>query len=60
MAEVVNLRMARKRRDRADKAKAAARARMVHGQSKADKALSKAEAERIARTIEGARREGDA
>ncbi|MEE4317013.1 MAG: DUF4169 family protein, partial [Erythrobacter sp.] len=40
MAEIVNLRMARKRRDRAEKSKAASNARARHGASKADKAVT--------------------
>ncbi len=60
MAEIVNLRMARKRRHRAEKAMAASNARVRHGASKADKAMTKAEATRAARELNGAKRERDA
>lgn len=58
MAEIVNLRMARKARDRQAAAKAAEASRAQHGRSKQEKALSRAEAERAARMLDGARREG--
>jgi hypothetical protein len=40
MAEIVNLRMARKRADRRRKEQSAAEARTVHGISKTDRALA--------------------
>lgn len=59
MAEIVNLRMARKVRARAaDKAQAEAN-RAKHGRSKAERKLTEAEATRLTRTVEGARREKD-
>lgn len=57
MAKVVNLRMARKARARADKAKSAQVNRAAHGVSKADRAASKAENERAVRLLDGAKRE---
>ncbi|GAB7550790.1 DUF4169 family protein [Novosphingobium sp. 11B] len=57
MAEIVNLRMARKARARsADKAEAAAN-RAQHGRTKAEKSATQAEVARIDRTLDGARRE---
>ena len=57
MAEIINLRMARKARARdADKHQAdASRAR--HGRTKAERGAAEAEAARLTRTVEGARRE---
>lgn len=57
MAEVVNLRMARKRRDRAEKAKAAANARAQHGAGKAERDAHKAENARTNRQIDGMKRD---
>ncbi len=57
MAEIINLRMARKARKRADAQQAAAENRARHGRTKAQKALDRAEADKVARTIDGARRE---
>lgn len=59
MAEVVNLRMARKRRDRASKDKAAGDARAKHCTSKAEKAAIKAKSQRTSRQLDGARLERD-
>jgi hypothetical protein len=59
MGEVVNLRLARKARARADKAKAAEANRALHGESKAIKAARRAEAERTTRLLDGAKREQD-
>lgn len=57
MAEIVNLRMARKARDRTnDKAKADAN-RALHGQTKAERTATKAEITRIERIVDGARLE---
>lgn len=54
-AEIVNLRRARKHRARAaDKADATARA-VRHGAGKAERALAQAEADRLRRTLDGAR-----
>jgi hypothetical protein len=52
MAEVVNLRLARKRAKRqADEERAAAR-RLAHGVNKADRVLAKARADKARRDIE--------
>lgn len=59
MAEVVNLRLARKARARADKATQAAANRAAFGESKAAKAIRKAEANRADRQLDGHRREQD-
>lgn len=59
MAEIVNLRMARKARLRAsDKAEAEAN-RAKHGRTKAERRMSEADAARLTRTVEGARRDKD-
>ncbi|AXB77623.1 DUF4169 family protein [Novosphingobium sp. P6W] len=58
MAEIINLRMARKARDRAeDKAQAQAN-RAKHGQTKGERIVAKAEIARIDRIVDGARIEG--
>ena len=57
MAEIVNLRLARKARERAAAAETAARNRARHGRTKGERARDAAEANRLARTVEGARRE---
>ncbi|MXO71469.1 DUF4169 family protein [Alteraurantiacibacter buctensis] len=59
MAEVVNLRLARKAKARAEKASQAAANRAAFGESKAAKAARKAEAERTGRQIDGHKREPD-
>ncbi len=59
MAEIVNLRMARKVRDRAVAEQKAAENRARFGRTKAEKATQRAKAEREARTLDGARRETD-
>lgn len=59
MAEVFNLRLARKAKARTDKASQAASNRVAFGQSKADKAARQAEAERAARHLDGHQREPD-
>lgn len=57
MAEIINLRMARKARDRDEKERAAAANRAAHGRSLAERRQAEAERERLARTVESARRE---
>jgi Domain of unknown function (DUF4169) len=47
MAEIINLRIARKRADRQRSEKRAAAARISHGMSKADRRLAKAKTEKI-------------
>jgi hypothetical protein len=59
MADVVNLRLARKQRGRAAKATAAQASRALHGESKAVKASRKAEAERASRQLDGSKLERD-
>jgi hypothetical protein len=57
MGEVVNLRLARKARERAVAEAGAATRRAAHGRTKAQKMRDAAEADRLARTLDGARRE---
>jgi len=57
MAEVINLRLARKARARASAADLAAQNRARHGQSRADRASLAAETERAARDLAGKRRD---
>jgi hypothetical protein len=52
MAEIVNLRIARKRADRQRSEKRAAAARISHGMSKADRMLAKAKTEKIRRELD--------
>lgn len=60
MAEIVNLRRARKTRARAeDKAKADANAAR-HGRSKAEKRISETETARAVRHLDGVKRDRDA
>jgi len=59
MAEIVNLRIARKAKQREDQAREADASRAKHGRTKAERDLTRAEAERAARLFEGARREDD-
>jgi hypothetical protein len=57
MGEIINLRQARKAAARKQASAAAERNRALHGRSKAQKQADAAEAERLARTLDGARRE---
>ena len=57
MAEVINLRQARKARGRAEAAHTAEANRLKHGQSGAAKRLAKAETERTAKVLDGMKRE---
>jgi len=57
--DVVNLRMARKRRDRAAKEADAERNRFEHGRSKAERELARARNEKAARDLVASRREPD-
>lgn len=57
MAEIVNLRMARKARDRVKAEQQAAENRARFGRTKAAKQKERTDAERDARGLEGARRE---
>lgn len=56
---VINLRQARKNRDRAEKRAAGDANAAKFGRTKAEKALTVAEAERVERVLDGHRREGD-
>jgi len=55
--DVVNLRMARKRRDRTAKEAQAERNRFEHGRSKAERELARARNEKAARDLDASRRE---
>ena len=57
MAEIINLRRARKARDRAASEAEAAANRLSHGRSKAEKQATRAERERLERTLDGAKRD---
>jgi hypothetical protein len=57
MGEVVNLRRARKARDRAGKETTAAANRAAFGRSKAEKARDTEEVARRARLLDGAKRD---
>jgi len=59
MAEIVNLRMARKARKRAGKEREAAANRAKFGQSATQRKLQQAETERAERALDGAKREQD-
>lgn len=55
MTNVVNLRMARKRKARAEKEQVASESRAVHGRSKAEKLRDRTQAEQAAAFVEGHR-----
>jgi hypothetical protein len=57
MAEIINLRMARKARARAEEQAQAQGNRARHGRTKAEKALGASERDRIDRNLDGSRRE---
>ncbi|HTH27909.1 MAG TPA: DUF4169 family protein [Sphingobium sp.] len=57
MAEIINLRLARKARARTEAERQAAENRAKFGRTKAQKAIERADAERQARSLDGARRE---
>lgn len=59
MAEIVNLRMARKARQRVEAAREADAARAKAGRSKAERELAARETARVERTLDGAKREKD-
>lgn len=59
MAEIINLRRARKRRERSDKESAAAANRIRHGRTKAERQTERTIAEQARRTHEGHRRDTD-
>ncbi len=57
MAEIINLRQARKRAARTGKAAEAAANRARHGQSKAERAGAEAERNVVRKALDGARRD---
>ena len=57
MGDPINLRRARKARDRAADAQAAAEARVRHGRTKGQRAAQQAEADRLARAVDQSKRE---
>jgi hypothetical protein len=57
MSNVVNLRMARKRKVRADKEHAASESRALHGRPRAERLRERLEAERAAGLLDGHRRQ---
>ena len=57
MAEIVNLRQARKRKARADKETRAAENRIAFGRTKAEKSLTKAERDMATRRIDAHKRD---
>ena len=59
MGELINLRRARKARDRAVSETQAAANRLSHGRSKTEKQATQAERERQDRTLDGAKRDPD-
>ena len=59
MAEIINLRQARKALDRTAKDRCAERNRAAHGRTGAEKKASKDEAARQQRLLDGARREAE-
>lgn len=59
MAEIVNLRRARKARSRAAREAEAAQNRIAFGRTKAEREAARVEEERARRSLEGHRREAD-
>lgn len=59
MAEIVNLRQARKARQRGEAERQAAANRSKHGETKGEKLRRQQEAQRLTHTVDGARREED-
>ena len=57
MAEVINLNKARKAREQAAAKARAAENRTKHGRTKGEKAVTKLDAERAKRDLDGAKRE---
>ena len=57
MAKIVNLRLARKAKARAEAAEAAGERRARFGRTKAERTVADADAARLARALEGAKRE---
>lgn len=59
MADIINLRRARKAREREAEQKRADASRAEHGRSKAERQAAKTEASRANRLLDGARRENE-
>lgn len=57
VAEVINLRAARKAKARNEAAQKAAQNRALHGRSKGERKAQQAEAERTAKQLDGAKRD---
>jgi hypothetical protein len=57
VAEVINLRLARKAKSRAEKTRQAEANRAKFGQAKAERNVRQAEAERAARELDGKKRD---
>ena len=57
MSEIINLRQVRKRAERAAQEEVAAANRAKHGQTKAEKAVSRAEAEKLRSLLDRAKRD---
>lgn len=57
MADIINLRMARKARARGEAEKQAQANRALHGQTKTARVIAKADKERAERLLEGVKRE---
>ena len=60
MSEIINLRQARKRLARTAKEETATANRAKHGQTKAERALRQAEADKLRKLLDGAKREDPA
>ena len=59
MADIINLRQARKVKARRDKERVAAANRAKFGQTKAEREVRRAEDARVERLLDGSRRDGD-
>jgi Domain of unknown function (DUF4169) len=57
VSEIINLRQARKRAARATQEDVAAANRAKHGQTRAEKAATRADAQKLRKLLDGARRE---
>jgi hypothetical protein len=57
LSEIINLRQVRKRAERAAQEEVAAANRAKHGQTKAEKAVSRAEAEKLRSLLDRAKRD---
>jgi hypothetical protein len=57
MAEVINLRQARKAKRRGEAERQAAANRASHGETRGEKLRRRQEADRLARSVDGARRD---